>query len=114
MGEVASRAKKVVEVSSQCTVFAESEVISHFVAGYERSDIVAAIHRAIVRRTVSMVGALGKRERVTMTGGVTKNRGVTQELEKSLNTKLLISKEPQLAGALGAALIALSKTRTPD
>jgi predicted CoA-substrate-specific enzyme activase len=114
MGDVASRAKKVVEVSSQCTVFAESEVISHFVAGYDRSDIVAAIHRAIVRRTMAMVGALGKRERVTMTGGVTKNRGITQELEKSLNTTLLISKEPQLAGALGAALIALSKTRTPD
>lgn len=108
MGHLASQSKQNVEVSSQCTVFAESEVISHFVAGYDRSDIVAAIHRAIVRRIVAMVGQLGKRERVTMTGGVTKNKGVTCEIEKSLNTTLLISEEPQLAGAIGAALIALS------
>jgi predicted CoA-substrate-specific enzyme activase len=109
MGDLGFQAKKKVEVSSQCTVFAESEVISHFVAGYDRADIVAAIHRAIVRRIVAMVGQLGKRERVTMTGGVTKNKGVTAEIENKLNTTLLISEEPQIAGALGAALIALSK-----
>jgi len=110
MGDLAFQSTKTVEVSSQCTVFAESEVISHFVAGYSRADIVAAIHRAIVRRIVAMVGALGKRERVTMTGGVTKNKGVTREIEKNLDTTLLVSKEPQIAGALGAALIALSKS----
>lgn len=109
MGALACQSRNVVEVSSQCTVFAESEVISLLTAGSAREDIVAAIHRAIVRRIKAMIGHLGKRERVTMSGGVTKNSGVVRELEKNLNTTLLISKEPQIAGALGAALIALSE-----
>lgn len=109
MGTLSFQSTKVVEVSSQCTVFAESEVISLISAGTAREDIVAAIHRAIVRRVMAMIGQLGKRERITMTGGVTKNSGVVMELEKSLKTSLLIAQEPQIAGALGAALIGLSK-----
>jgi predicted CoA-substrate-specific enzyme activase len=109
MGTLAGQSRTAVEVSSQCTVFAESEVISLLTAGTQREDIVAAIHRSIVRRIMAMIGQLGKKERVTMTGGVTKNRGVVRELERSLDTTLLISEEPQVAGALGAALIALSK-----
>jgi predicted CoA-substrate-specific enzyme activase len=109
MGDLSAQSSNAVEVSSQCTVFAESEVISLLTAGSHREDIIAAIHRSIIRRIMAMIGQLGKKERVTMTGGVTKNGGVLRELEKSLNTTLLISEEPQVAGALGAALIALSK-----
>ena len=109
MGDISAPSENSVEVSSQCTVFAESEVISLLTAGSKREDIIAAIHRSIIRRIMAMIGQLGKKEKVTMTGGVTKNSGVLRELEKSLDTTLLISEEPQVAGALGAALIALSK-----
>jgi len=111
MGPLSSRSTRDVEVSSQCTVFAESEVISLITAGTAREDIVAAIHRSIVRRVVAMIGQLGKKERVTMSGGVTKNSGVVKELERALDTKLLISREPQVAGAVGAALIALGRVQ---
>lgn len=109
MGDLSAQSRNSFEVSSQCTVFAESEVISLLTAGSKREDIIAAIHRSIIRRIMAMIGQLGKKERVTMTGGVTKNSGVLRELEKNLDTTLLISEEPQVAGALGAALIALSK-----
>jgi len=106
MTELSLRATKNIEVSSVCAVFAESEVISLIASGHEKADIAAAIFRAIARRITGMVGQLGVQERVVMTGGVAKNEGVVRALEERLNVKITVPEEPQIAGALGAALLA--------
>lgn len=109
-GEFSLRARNQLEVSSMCTVFAESEVISLKAQGSLKEDIAFAIHNAIARRITGMVGRKGKwKERVVMSGGVAKNIGVVRALEKQLDTSLLIPEEPQIIGALGAALIAVER-----
>lgn len=115
MGELSLRSTRTVQISSMCTVFAESEVVSAVANNHEQCDIINGIHHAIARRVSGMVQQLGGlRERVMMSGGVAKNIGVVQALEYHLGTKILISKEPQLVGALGAALIAFEKIRNND
>nr|HID59537.1 2-hydroxyglutaryl-CoA dehydratase [Desulfobacterales bacterium] len=109
MSELASRAQKEVEVSSMCTVFAESEIISLLADECEKADIAAAIYRAIARRITGLVGQLGLKEKVVMTGGVAKSAGVVHALEERLNTRILVADEPQINGAYGAAQIALEK-----
>ena len=110
LGTLSLQSTKDVEVSSMCTVFAESEVISLIASGTEKTDIAASIHRAIARRVSGMVGQLGLREKVSMSGGVAKNIGVVRALEKKLRTTLLLAPEPQIIGALGAALVAADRS----
>lgn len=106
MGELWFKSTKSVEVSSMCTVFAESEAISLFSQGVDKADIAAGIQRAIARRIAGLVGQYGIQERVVMTGGVAKNIGVRKALEEKLRTELLIPEEPQIIGAYGAAIFA--------
>jgi (R)-2-hydroxyacyl-CoA dehydratese activating ATPase len=75
-----------------------------------RSDIINGIHQAIAKRVSIMVDHVGLVERVVMSGGVARNIGVVRALESQLGTTLLVPKEPQLVGALGAGLIALEKS----
>ncbi len=110
MSELSFQAKENVEVSSMCTVFAESEVIGLFAGGYHKQEIAAAVYRAIARRIVGLVGQLGVKEKVAMTGGVAKSTGLVHALEEQLKLKLFIPEEPQIVGALGAALIAYDRT----
>ncbi len=106
LGELSGKSVKVVKVSSMCTVFAESEVISLLSKECSKEDIAAAIHDAIARRITGMIGQSGLIERVAMVGGVSKNTGVVRSLEKMIDSTFLIPSEPQITGALGAALIA--------
>jgi len=106
MGALSFASKKKVEVSSMCTVFAESEVISLFAQGNEMADIAAGISDSIARRVVGMVGQVGLKEIVIMSGGVAKNSGVVRAIEKRIGANLVIPEEPQIVGALGAAIIA--------
>ena len=98
-----------IEVSSICTVFAQTEVVSLLAGGCATEDIAAGLYRAIARRLTGLVGQVGLREKVQMTGGVAKNAGVVRALEEKLGTTMLIAKEPQIAGACGAALIAIEQ-----
>ena len=107
------RSTKDIQISSMCTVFAESEVVSAVAKGHDPCDIVNGIHQAIAKRVAVLVDHVGVKERVMMSGGVAKNTGVVRALEKELHTTLLIPREPQLVGALGAALIALERSRNP-
>ena len=109
LGELSAQSKQQVKVSSMCTVFAESEVISLLSKECSKADIAAAIHDAIARRIIGMVSQLGLREKVVMVGGVAKNSGVVRSLERMLGTTFLIPEEPQITGALGAALIAAER-----
>ena len=109
MGEVSLKAAKEVPISSTCTVFAESEVVSHVARGENLEEIVAGIHRSIVKRILAMALRRSVVPHVAITGGVAKNKGVVQMIEKDLKQKLVVPEEPQITGALGAALIALDR-----
>jgi len=106
LGEVGLRARRPVSISSTCTVFAESEVVGLVSEGAAREDIVAGLHKAIARRIGAMAARVGFAPPVVMTGGVAKNRGAVKALEERLGTSLIIPEEPQIVGALGAALLA--------
>jgi predicted CoA-substrate-specific enzyme activase len=106
MGDLSLRAKREASISSVCTVFAESEVVSLVAKNRPKGEIVRGIHRAIVNRVGSMAKALGVMGQVTMTGGVAKNEGIVALMEQKLDKPICIFKEPQIIGALGAALIA--------
>jgi len=114
LGELALSSQSEAQVSSMCTVFAESEVISMLASGCSKADIAVAVHNAIARRITGLVGRLGIKEYLAMSGGVAKNKGVVRALEKKLNCSLLVPPEPQIVGALGAALIALERSTTLD
>ncbi len=110
IGELSLNHKKELTISSICTVFAESEVISLVSEGQELEDIVYGIHRAIADRTMGLINRLGGvQEKVVMCGGVAKNIGVVKALEKALGASIQTSEEPQIVGALGAALLSLEK-----
>jgi predicted CoA-substrate-specific enzyme activase len=99
--------KKDLTISSMCTVFAESEVISLIADNHTDSDIIHGLNKSIAAKTASMVNRAKGQGPYMMTGGVARNLGVVQALEARLGEKLYISESPDLCGALGAALFAL-------
>lgn len=106
MGELSLSAAGEVRISSVCTVFAESEVVSLVARNHPKEEILRGLHRAIVSRVWSMVKTIGVNRGVTMTGGVAKNSGVVALMEERLGKPIHINSEPQIIGALGAALLA--------
>ena len=99
--------KEDVTISSMCTVFAESEVVSLIAENRTPADIIHGLNRSVATKTCALCRRVGGEESYMMTGGVSKNRGVVSEIEKILGVKLHISDKAQLNGALGAALFAL-------
>ncbi len=106
LGEISLRSRNPAEISSTCTVFAESEVVSLIAKGVPVEDIAAGIHKAIARRVGAMAKRIGVVPPVAFAGGVAKNLGVVKALEEELGVKLIVPEEPQIIGALGAALLA--------
>ncbi len=106
LGDLAQRATGKCPISSVCTVFAESEVVSHIAAGRSKPDIVAGVCHAVAARVASMTSRTGLEPEVVFTGGVARNSGVARALEKQLGCRLLIPPEPEITAALGAALLA--------
>ena len=108
MGRLSLRSTQDVKISSICTVFAESEVISLLAKKlYDPCDIMMGIHSSVVRRVNMLVQKARLEPPIVMTGGVAKNVGVIAAFERLLGTKLLIPEDPQLIGAVGAAVLAL-------
>ncbi|APC08646.1 acyl-CoA dehydratase activase [Neomoorella thermoacetica] len=105
--ELGSLPKNVnpVNISSMCTVFAESEVISLLAGGAAREEIVAGLHRAVARRVKSMLKNTAPAT-VVFTGGGAKNEGLRCALAAELGVEVMVPAEPQITGALGAAIIA--------
>lgn len=107
LGEMSLQSTAPVPISSTCSVFAESEVISHINKGVERCEIAGGIHESIARRLTAMVNRVGLMQDVVLTGGCAKNRGLRSSVEKMLGVKLMeLPCDPQINGALGAALYA--------
>lgn len=105
-GELYARSSQPARISSICTVFAESEVISLISKGETRENIVAGIHESVASRISAMARRVGVVEPVMMTGGVARNVGAVQALEKKLETAIRISEFAQVNGAIGAAILA--------
>lgn len=104
LGALDAQADFKVEISSTCTVFAESEVISHLANKEKIPNIIAGIHDSVAKRTAGLARRLGVEETVVMSGGVAQNAGVVRALEEELGVKIQIPPYVQLIGALGAAL----------
>lgn len=98
--------KEDITISSMCTVFAESEVVSLIAQNKATDDIVHGLNKAVAAKTAALAKRVGGQERYMMTGGVSKNKGLVKTLEEKLGTTLVISDKAQLCGALGAALFA--------
>jgi predicted CoA-substrate-specific enzyme activase len=105
-GALSLTAARPAKISSLCTVFAESEVISLIAKGETRENIIAGIHEAIASRVSAMAGRIGLIAPILMTGGVARNIGVVRALEAVIGMPVVVSPQAQLAGAIGAAVIA--------
>lgn len=101
-----SRSENRVDISSTCTVFAETEVISHLAKAAKIEDVIAGIHRSVASRVGSLAKRTGITEPVVMTGGVAKNAGIVKALEEEIGVGIKTNQMCQIAGALGASLYA--------
>ena len=106
IGGLALKSNKPASISSTCTVFAESEVISLFAKGTKKENIAAGIHKSIARRVAGMAKRIGVAPLLVFCGGVAKNVAVKSFLEEELGYEIVTPDQPQLTGAIGAALIA--------
>lgn len=109
MGDLSLRSSEPVSISSMCTVFAESEVISLIADGMVVEDIILGIHQSVSGRVTGLLDRVGAREEIAMSGGVAKNKGVVTAIEENLGLSIHIPDEPQIIGSLGASLIALDR-----
>lgn len=109
LAPLGAQSTKRVPISSTCTVFAESEVISQLSKGTNKIDIIAGIHRSVASRVIGLVNRVGVSPDVAMTGGVAQNYGIVHALEEGLGVEIKTSPLAQYNGALGAALYAYRK-----
>jgi len=107
LGPTALQADKAVRISTTCTVFAESEILSWLGKGKKIEEILLGVHQSIASRSVGLLRRVGIEDEVTFTGGVARNTGMIRTLEDRLEKKLNVSEESHFMGALGAALFAL-------
>jgi predicted CoA-substrate-specific enzyme activase len=107
MGEVALGTRDEARLSSTCTVFAESEVVSLLAHGVAVEPIVRGLHRALILRLVAMIRSVGLTSPLMLSGGVVRNPAIARLLEEETGQPVEVPQHPQLMGAYGAALIAL-------
>jgi (R)-2-hydroxyacyl-CoA dehydratese activating ATPase len=109
LGPTALLGRRPVAISTTCTVFAESEVLSWLARGRRIEDILLGVHRSIAQRSFGLLRRVGIEEEIAFTGGVTRNVAMVAVLNELLGTTLRISEESHYMGALGAALFALER-----
>lgn len=106
MAELDEQATDTAPISSTCTVFAESEVISQLSNGESRNNIIKGVHLSVASRACGLAYRGGLEKDVVMTGGVAQNAGVVRAVAGVLKTDVIVAPNPQTTGALGAALFA--------
>jgi predicted CoA-substrate-specific enzyme activase len=112
IGRLSLTSTKPVVFSNSCAVFARSEAVAFMRAGESKADILAGLHDAVVRRALSLLKRVGIEEEFVITGGIAKNVGVVAKIEEQLaGIKVTVPDEPQIAGALGAALFAFDRAQ---
>jgi len=97
------------QISNTCTVFAESEMVTLRAEGESRENILAGIHSAMAHRVVIMGSSVGFKNPVVFTGGVARNIGMKKALQDRIGMEILVPENPQVIGALGAAILAKHK-----
>ena len=107
LGSTALTAQKPVRISTTCTVFAESEVLSWLGKGKAIEDILLGVHQSIGSRSIGLLRRVGVEEQLTFTGGVARNVGMVHVLNESLGLQVNVSEDSHYMGAIGAALFAL-------
>ena len=112
LGGRALAGQRPVDITTTCTVFAESEVLSWLARGKRLEDILAGVHRSIAARSIALLRRVGIEEEITFTGGVARNEAMIAVLSELLGTTLHVSEESHYMGALGAALFALERARS--
>ena len=108
-GELSMRADKPQTISSVCAVLAESEIINHVSNGQTVENILYGVHQSLASRALALMKRVGLEEEITFVGGVARQRGMVKALEETLKKKVNVSDEPEMVGALGAALLALKR-----
>jgi len=112
LGATALKSEKPVKISTTCTVFAESEVLSWLGKGKKIEDILLGVHKSISSRSISLLRRVGLNQQITFTGGVAKNVGMVEVLNENIGKELNVSNESHFMGALGAALFAMDHIKT--
>jgi len=111
IGPISLRAKSPVRLTSVCTVFVESDIMSYLAQRKTVEDILGGVHKAIATRTMSLVRRVGVEDEITFTGGVSRNTGMVQALAEVLGKPVNVSDDGHYMGALGAALFALERAQ---
>lgn len=109
IGPLSLKSSQPVRITTVCTVFVESDILSYLTQGKKIEDIMRGVHQAIAKRTVSLARRIAIEPEVTLTGGVARNIGMVRALEEVLGVKLNVSPDSHYMGAIGAALFALEK-----
>lgn len=110
-GREALQAENDLNISSMCTVFAESEVTSLIAKGQNRREIARGLHSSVIRRAAGMINRVSSEGAIVFTGGVAKNPCMLALIREKLGRKVMVPDEPQFTGALGAALLAMPTER---
>ncbi|HQJ50606.1 MAG: R-phenyllactate dehydratase activator [Chloroflexi bacterium ADurb.Bin180] len=106
LGRVALVSAHPLTISNTCTVFAESEAVSHLARGAAREDVASGLIQAVSSRVLGLAARVGLRPQVVFTGGVALNEGMLTELRRQSGLEILVPPDPQMVGARGAALFA--------
>ena len=110
MQDYDAKATEVAAVSSTCTVFAESEVISQLSKGVAKENIIAGVHQSVAAKACGLAYRGGLEDDIVMCGGVAQNAGVVRAISRELKKPVIIAPNPQITGALGAALFAYEQS----
>jgi (R)-2-hydroxyacyl-CoA dehydratese activating ATPase len=111
LGPRALQSQRPVQITTTCTVFAESEVLSWLARNKKIEDILMGVHRSIAARSIQLLRRVGIEDQISFTGGVARNGAMVAVLGELLGAKLNVSEESHFMGALGAALFALDHAR---
>ncbi len=109
LGPTALKSERPVKISTTCTVFADSEILSWLGRGKKVEDILMGVHRSVVSRALSLMRRVGIEQEVTFTGGVANNLGMVEVLNEELGFAVNVSSDSHYMGALGAALFAMDR-----
>ena len=111
IGEKSLEAKSPVRLSTVCTIFVETDILSYLASGKKVEDILSGVHGAIGSRTIALVRRVGAEPEVTFTGGVARNVGMIRSIEEKLGIRVNVSADSHYTGALGAAIFAIERMR---
>jgi predicted CoA-substrate-specific enzyme activase len=109
IGEVSLASTQTIPFNTICAVFAKTDAIKYLRKGTAKSDILAGLHDAIASRCLSLLKRVTIETEFTITGGISKNRGMVEKIKEKVGLSPLLCEDPQLVGALGAALFAVEK-----